>query len=113
MSKLIEKVYPHYPILDRKFAFDQEELTQIELTARIAHSLNEVIDELGGWQGALDKHELSDNITNNRKLSPNGNFTGTLAGRLASLVLAQIDNNADKIVYIANQFSDGQTGLVI
>jgi predicted metal-dependent hydrolase len=58
-------------------------------------------------------YEKSVTITNNRKLSPKGDFTGTIHGRSALTTIAQIDTNRDNIQYIANQFSDGQTGLVI
>lgn len=58
-------------------------------------------------------YETKDNITNKRKLSPIGNFTGTLDGRKANLVNAGIDNNRQQIQYIAEQFLDGQTGQVV
>ena len=58
-------------------------------------------------------YEKSANITGNRKLSATGNFTGTIHGRDALLTLAQIDSNAAALRYLSNQFSDGQTGLVI
>jgi hypothetical protein len=58
-------------------------------------------------------YETKDNITNKRKLSTTGNFTGTIQGRSSLLTLAQIDSNAANLRYLANQFSDGQTGLVI
>lgn len=82
------------------------------------HDLNldwvlEQIKEWGAQIEALKEFEKSTDITNNRKLSPSGNFTGTISGRAANIVLAGIDNNRNQIQYIANQFSDGQTGLVI
>lgn len=58
-------------------------------------------------------YEKSETITRERKLSPKGDFSGTILGRAANLVLAGIDNNSDKIAYLVSQFSDGQTGLVI
>lgn len=63
--------------------------------------------------GIPDKYETKENITNARKLSPSGNFTGTWNGEKHETMRGNIDNNRDQIRYIANQFSDGQTGFVI
>lgn len=110
---LLEKLKLDYPIFDRRFDFTTDELTNIETTARIIKLVNEIIDILNNWNTNLEQYEKIANITNNRKLSPTGNFTGTLMGRLVSMVLASVDDSAQKIVYLANQFEDGQTGLVI
>lgn len=61
----------------------------------------------------LKDYEKSANITNNRKLSQNGDFTGTIQGQASSLVWSKIAGNAQQLQYLADQFSDGQTGLVI
>lgn len=58
-------------------------------------------------------YETKQNITNARKLSPSGNFTGTWQGQTYTQVFGKVDNNTDMIKYLTNQFSDGQTGLVI
>jgi hypothetical protein len=58
-------------------------------------------------------YETKENITNSRKLSTSGDFTGTIHGQQASLILAEIDDNGDKIQYITDQFEDGAIGLVI
>ena len=82
----------------------------------ILQKLKEFEKELAGLTPAseiLKQYEKSADITNGRKLSPTGNFTGTLAGVAISLVLAKIDSNASALKYLADQFSDGQTGLVI
>lgn len=61
----------------------------------------------------LKEYEKSANITNARKLSALGNFTGTLNGVAISTMLNKINSNADALKYLSDQFSDGQTGLVI
>lgn len=58
-------------------------------------------------------YETKDNITNARKLSPSGNFTGTWQGNTFTKVFGKVDTNNDLIHYLTNQFSDGRTGLVI
>ena len=60
-----------------------------------------------------DTYETKDNITNARKLSPTGNFTGTWNGEKQTTMRANIDNNRDQIQYLNSQFADGQTGSVI
>ena len=110
---MLERLKFNYPILDRRFDFTSEELTQLELVGRVTETLNKVIDVINDWQGQLDKHELSDDISNKRKLSPTGNFTGNINGIPVLTVLTQMGNNTDKILYLVNQFADGQTGLVI
>lgn len=116
----LEKLDLQYPVFDRRFDFTRDELTNLEVIGRIVKLVNDIIDIINNWNSNLDRYELSDNITVNRKLSPNGNFTGSLMGRLVSVVLAQIDDNGvkiadnrDKIAYLLSQFSDGQTGWVI
>jgi hypothetical protein len=61
----------------------------------------------------IKDYEKSVNISNNRKLSQKGDFTGSIFGLAANLLLSMVDLNTDQIRYLANQFSDGQTGLVI
>ncbi len=73
----------------------------------IVEELKEVIDTFPRI------YETSADITNRRKLSTTGNFTGAVRGRDSLLMLAQIDSNADNLRYLSNQFSDGQAGLVI
>jgi hypothetical protein len=102
-----------YPLRDRTFNFNEEELSTIELAGRTAEKVNEVIAVSNGVDARIAAKEDSANITNNRKLSPNGNFTGTIAGKNAGELVAEVDSNSDKISYLAGQFSNGQTGLVI
>jgi hypothetical protein len=83
----------------------------------ILKKMGESVAQIEEFKSAIEviqaTYEKSADITNKRKLSPTGNLTGSLAGRAANLVLANIDSNRNQIEYIANQFSDGQTGTVI
>ena len=64
--------------------------------------------------GAIpETYETKQNITNNRKLSSSGNFTGKWNGKTFTEVFGKTQQNSDLIKYLTNQFSDGQTGLVI
>lgn len=110
---LIQPINFTQPLLDRRFDFNREELTAIELSARLVKKMNEVVDFANTVDGKIAAKEDSSNITNNRKLSPTGNFTGTVAGRAATMVIAGIDTNRDNVRYLASQFADGQTGQVI
>jgi hypothetical protein len=77
-------------------------------------------------------YETKQNITNARKLSPDGNFTGKINGVNSSEyltktgdfkgsihgvdsfeLLTEVDSNGDQIVYLTSQFVDGQTGLMV
>ena len=79
--------------------------------------LEEIVGELGedveGFQGQIDSKEDSSNITGSRRLSENGDFSGTLNGVAVSQVLTEIDSNGDQIEYLTGQFEEGQTGLVV
>lgn len=80
----------------------------------VLDKIKEIIDFVNTFQAELDEKEDSVNITNQRKLSESGDFTGTLAGRKNALQTTyEIDDNRQQIQYIASQFSDGQTGFVI
>jgi len=59
------------------------------------------------------RKENSSDITNNRKLSPLGDFTGNIHGKNSLLMLSELDTNTDQIGFLTEQFSDGATGLVI
>lgn len=113
MIRELEKLQSRYPYNDRRLDFDTEELTGIDLTARLKEKINEVIDFLNGWNAGLNGKEDSVNITNNRKLSPTGDFTGSIWGKDTLSMLAQMDTTRDMYQYLANQFSDGHTGWVI
>lgn len=80
----------------------------------VLEKTEEIVEYVNGFQGQLDGKENSSNITNNRKLSENGDFTGTLCGKKSACQIPdEIDNNRQQIQYLASQFSDGQTGYVI
>jgi hypothetical protein len=85
----------------------------LDWVLKVIKELQAAIANIKPATEALKDYEKSATITEQRKLSPTGNFTGTIAGRAASLILSGIDSNRNQINYIANQFSDGQTGLVI
>jgi len=101
--------YPPY----RQSVYDQEELTALELAGRTTHTVNNVIGKVNTLDKRIRDKEDSSYLTNKRKLSEKGNFTGLIAGRNTKMVIAGIDNNEDKIQYISNQFADGQTGLIV
>lgn len=109
----ISKVHLNYPVYHRGLDFSHDELTELELIAKLTGKTNELVDYVNGWDGSLNEMELKEHLTNSRKLSPKGNFTGTIYGKPASSVVMEIGSNTDKITYLINQFSDGQTGLVI
>lgn len=108
---LIEKILLKYPVFNRYSNFDDEELTSLELAGRTVQKVNEVIELVNGID--VTQKENSDDITNKRKLSALGNFTGSINGQPVNLVLANIKSNTDNVKYLANQFADGQTGLII
>lgn len=58
-------------------------------------------------------YETKQNITNARKLSPSGNFTGKWNGKTYTQVFSKVDQNSDMIEYLTDRFTDGQTGLKI
>lgn len=102
--------------VSKNFIFDNE-FSIYELLLKVAEKVNEIIDNINNRDEHLLKlinlKENSSDITNKRKLDEKGNFTGKLFGRQVQSVLASVDNSRDKINYLTNQFSDGQTGFVI
>ena len=100
----------------KNFVFDNE-FSIYELLLKTMEKVNEIIDNINNKDDYLLKlinlKEDSKDITNKRKLDEKGNFTGKLFGRQVQRVLASVDNSRDKINYLTNQFSDGQTGFVI
>lgn len=71
------------------------------------------IDNIDMVLRTLDEYEKKEHLTNNRKLSETGDFTGTIFGRPGNLLLGQVDSNTEKIRFLVNMFNNGQTGLVI
>ena len=95
------------------FFFGEDKLSPMELMYKLIEKVNEVIQSVNSFQGSIDGKEDSVNITNSRKLSPSGNFTGKWFGESFTSIDGRIDTNEDQIDYIAQQFADGQTGLVV
>ena len=110
---MIEPINFSQPILDRRFNFDKEELTSLELQARTVKKMNEVIEVTNTVDGRIEGKEDKSVITVNRKLSPNGNFTGSIDSVPVNRVLGNIEDNHDKVIYLADQFSNGQTGQIV
>lgn len=100
----------------KNFVFDNE-FSIYELLLKTMEKVNEIIDNINNKDEHLlkliNQKEDSKDITNKRKLDEKGNFTGKLFGRQVQSVLASVDTSKDKINYLTNQFSDGQTGFVI
>lgn len=82
----------------------------IETVKSYTSKVDELAQEIEDFS---DTYETKVNITNARKLSPSGNFTGTWFGKTFTKIFGKVDDNADMIEYLTNQFSDGRTGLVI
>ena len=93
------------------------EFSIYELILKLIEKLNEVIDYVNTkfieFQAQLNLKEYSQIITTSRKLSPNGDFTGTIQGKSSMTIITELDANTDQIDYLIDQFSDGQTGFVI
>lgn len=83
----------HIPNFSKQTVFEGEELSVLELSAKVAQKLNEALDVINEGIVSIEGKEDSDNITNNRKLSPNGNFTGMLNGKSIFSVLADINDS--------------------
>ena len=85
----------------------------IEFMKAVSLDLNEVVDFANEFDDKLKIKEDSSNIGRSRKLSASGNFTGLLDGRPIPVVFSELDANTQKIMYLIDQFSSGQTGLII
>ena len=93
---------------------DNGNMSTYQKLCYIQEKMIEIIEIVNQFETDITNKEDSSNITNNRKLSENGDFTGTLCGKKSACqTVSEIDNNRDQIQFIANQFSDGQTGLVV
>ncbi len=91
----------------------EKSMSGLELIYKLIDKVNEVIEIVNTFQDQIDGFEKSDNITNSRRLSQSGNFTGTWFNQTHTQLNALVDSNEDQIKYIADQFNDGQTGFVI
>lgn len=82
-------------------------IKKVQDCVEAVESFGETIANIGAT------YETKDNITTQRKLSSSGNFTGTWNGEKQSKIRGDIDNNRSQISFLASQFADGATGLVI
>jgi len=94
------------------YVYDKS-MSGYEFMTKVMMKLNEVIDYVNLFSEDIDAKEDSINITNARKLSASGDFKGTWFGDNYLNISSLIDNNRDQLVYMASQFTDGQTGFVI
>lgn len=80
----------------------------------VLQKIAEFIVIMAGFEIQIAAKEDSINITNNRKLSEQGDFTGTLCGeKTACQVNYEIDDNRQQVKFLSTQFADGATGLVV
>lgn len=110
---MVNPINVSYPLNDRSFDYNKQELTPLQLMSKIVPIVNDVVEETNKVDNKIAQKEDSSNISKNRKLSSTGNFTGSLAGVPATHVLANVSDNADKIHYLSSQYEDGQTGLIV
>jgi hypothetical protein len=89
---MIEKLLYHLPFFNRQFDFNTEELSSIELAARTAQKMNEVIDLANTVDDKIALKEDSSKITLMRKLSESGVFTGWLSNKSVAQVLTDIQD---------------------
>lgn len=110
---MINPIDTAYPLNDRMFDYNKQELTTLQLLSKIVPKVNEVVEESNQVDGKIAGKEDKSHLTNNRKLSPSGNFTGSISGKSSTMVISEISSNTDKIQYLNGQFSSGQTGLIV
>lgn len=86
-------------------------IDELEKVNGLLNDFQSSIDEIDNFQDDLDLKEDSINISNSRKLSPNGDFTGTITGKSQESVFADIDDalslTEDLIESINNRESIG------
>lgn len=103
---MLEKIVIAWQNFD-SFVFDNS-YSLYELVNTAVKKINEVIDFVNGFQSQITglntkfddkvasleaRKENSIDITNNRKLSVLGNFTGTILGRTILSIFSDIDNS--------------------
>ena len=82
----------------------------IETVKECKATVDGIVEEVAN---IFNNYVTKDDLTNTRKLSENGDFTGTWDGEKQIDVVSGIDSNKDQIQYLTSQFSDGQTGLIV
>lgn len=84
----------------------------LETVKACKENVEGIIDEV---QNILKNFVTKEELTNERKLSSIGDFTGTLCNstKTACEVVSGIDSNYDSIKLLTEQFEDGATGQVV
>lgn len=82
----------------------------IETVKDCKETVENIVEEVNN---IFKEYVTKEDLTNNRKLDEKGDFTGTWEGENYTHVFGKVDDNTDKIEYLTEQFTDGQTGLVI
>lgn len=85
-------------------------LSDYEFLSKVITILNDLIKQVGSFDAAL---KICKEWALQTFLTPSGDLIGSLNGRSVSSVLTLLDSNRDTLLYLCNQFNDGQTGLVI
>lgn len=109
------KPFEHYlpNAFDNELTLVQKFNKMVEAMNILVGQFNIVVDFANEFDEKLKSKEDSRNITLNRKLSPNGNFTGDIHHIPSLQLIAQIDSNKDVLRNLVTQFADGYTGQVI
>ena len=105
----------HYKPCDLNLSFINDgSMSMYEKMCYIIELLKDGLIKVDEVITQLDKKEDIDFLTNNRKLSLDGNFTGMLCNlKSACEVVNEINMNYDSIKYLQEQFETGATGQVI
>lgn len=106
----------HYPFngeFNLNYEDDWNSLSVYEKLCYIKAFYDEVKTELDNFTSELDNitseidaKEYSADITNNRKLSPSGDFNGTICGTDACTIEGQIQDNTLTIGDVSQQLED-------
>jgi hypothetical protein len=78
---------------NRQGVYDTEEYTALDLAAKTAGKVNECVDSLNQYDAQINLREKSDDITNKRKLSVKGDFSGTILGRTIASIFSDIGDS--------------------
>lgn len=98
---------------DNELTLVQKFNKMLEAFNILVNQFNVVVDFANEFDEKLKSKEDSKNITDNRKLSPNGDFTGSIHKIPSLELIAQIRSNKDVLQQLTWQFADGYTGQVI
>lgn len=114
-----ERFYPFSMTRSSVIKYFDDELSDYELKVALLNAFNEMSNNYESFVNTVNSlitgKEDSVNITNNRKLSEDGDFTGTLCNKkmTACEAVYNIDNNRDMIKYLLDGLIDGQNGIQI